>query len=400
MNKLPKIVLCILLFCAAFVWPSRAHAAARIFFDPTSASVAQNNEFTVQLKIDAQANQIIGSDAIVTYAAADLDVTSVTNGGYFSEFSNANNTSGGRIEIHGYVTSTYNSKTGAGTLATITFKSKKTSGSSAITITCSGSGNDTIMLNATGQNILSCTQVNQIAVSYSGGGSSTNTPTPTGSGGTGGSGNTNPTCSSLVTDISTAVGTPLPVSLTCAGSDANGNINAAEFIFGDGTTQVVEKNVGGSGSITTTHTYTTIGSLGASCRVRDNNGVWSSIPDSCKKVISIKPRLSPTPTPTRIVTNRATGYITPTPTQVVVSMISITPEPPYLAELTPTLYPQDDNTDGSENNRFWWIVGGAIALISAFFLLRRKKNPPTPPIPISPPPTQWQQPPVPPQTTI
>src|SRR5690348_15540610 len=64
----------------------------------------------------------------------------------------------------------------------------------------------------------------------------THTPTPTPS-------NSSPYCASLTSDITTANGTPQSVTFTCAGVDPGGLIMAAEFIFGDGTSQTVEKNV-------------------------------------------------------------------------------------------------------------------------------------------------------------
>ena len=377
-NTLPNRVLPAIVFLLAiFTRPSIAFAAARVYFDPTSVTVSQTNEFTVQVKIDAETSQVIGSDAIVSYAGADLDVTSVSTGGYFPEFTYANNASSGRLEIHGYVSSSDQSKTGAGTLASVKFKSNKNSGSSAISFSCAASGNETNILNTTGTNILSCAQVNQVAVSYTGS-STTNTPTPTSvSGGT----NTAPYCANLATDITTATGTPQTVSFTCAGVDPGGLILAAGFVFGDGTSQVVEKNVGSPGSISTTHTYTTIGTLGASCRVRDNDGAYSPTVDACKRIITIRPAQA-----------AATGTprITPTPTTPIISIIDETPEPPAEQDLASPDTQEALVEEETESNRFWWIVGGATSLVLAFILLRRKNKPPlTPPIA---PPESWQHP--------
>lgn len=419
MNKLPAIVAAFILFIlAGFSAPfARAQAAARVYYDPSSVSVAQNNEFTVQVKIDAEANQVIGSDVVVSYAGSDLEVTAVTNGGYFPEFNFANNASG-RIEIHGYVSSTYQSKTGTGTLATVKFKSKKGTGSSAVSFTCAGGGSDTNILTASGQNILSCSQVNQVAVSYMGAGSATNTPTPTQAAGTtatptptsgtgGTATNTVPYCTSLTSDISDTTGTPRAVTFTCSGTDPGGDITAAEFVFGDGTSQTVSRNVGSPGSISITHTYTTIGSLGATCKVRDNDQVWSYATNSCKRIITIRPGSSGGTSTGGSTSTGGTGgstnttggttiIPTPEPTIAVVSIIEETPEP-TIAALTPTLYPDETLTESdSGSNRFWWIVGGAISLILAFLLLRRKKGPPKSPPPVYTAPEVHPEPPGPP----
>lgn len=382
MSKLPKILAFIIFILVVYGKPVIAQAAPRIFADPASVTVSQNNEFTIQIKIDAESNQVIGSDTTVSYAGADLDIVSVTNGGYFPEFDSANNGNSGRLEIHGYVTSTYQSKTGAGTLATIVFKSKKSAGSSSISFTCVGSGNDTNIIDVGGQNLLSCGQTNQVSVSYNSGSSITNTPTPT----TGSQGSTNvtPTCASLVSNITTATGAPQAVTFTCSGVDPSGLIMAAEFVFGDGTKQLVERNAGSPGSIATTHTYTTIGTLGATCRVRDNDNVFSSIPESCRKIITIYPRPTNTPTPIRIATlsttnlnTQSTPIVTPTPTVAVVSIISDTPFPTFAPE--PTTEPLYGETEQPASRRPWWAIGGIIALFAAYLLLRRKKKPPTPP---------------------
>lgn len=402
MNKLPAYFSSLLLFFLFVLTPVQALAAPKLYFDPSTQTAVQNNEFTIQLKIDAEANQVIGSDVVVSYAGADLDVTAVTNGGYFPEFQFADNGSG-RIELHGYVTSIYQTKTGAGTLATLKFKSTKSSGSSALTMTCSGNGNDTNMLNSTGQNILSCNSINQVSITYSSGASNTNTPTPTTAGGaatptpTQASGNTTPTCTSLASSLTNTQGTPAPVTFTCSGADPDGYVNAAEFIFGDGTKQVVEKNVGGQGgSISTTHTFTSIGTFGASCRVRDNNTVYSSVPSGCKQTITIRPK------PTNAPIGGSQIYTTPTPTPKgntlttvatttapIVSIISVTPLPTLALQPSPTLYPPEDAKDAA-GSRFWWIAGGIASLLFAYLLLR-KKSPPKPPPPAPMPPIIIQE---------
>lgn len=400
MNRLKLLVSLIFFFFLLFAVPSKAMAAPRIFFDPSTITAVQNNQFTIQLKIDAEANQVIGSDVIISYAGADLDVVSVTNGSFFPEFHYASNGSD-RIELHGYVTSIYQTKTGAGTLATLTFNALKGTGSSALTMSCHDNGNQTNILNDSGNTILSCGSLNQVAISYSG---TANTPTPTTPAGstatptpTQGSSNTLPTCTSLAAAVTSAQGTPQAIGFTCSGADPDGYVNAAEFTFGDGTKQVVEKNVGGQGSLTTTHTFTSIGTFGASCRVRDNNNVYSSVPNSCKQTITIRPRptnapvggsnIYRTPTPTRA--SGATATRTPTPTVQVVTIISVTPFPTFAAYPSPTLYP-DEETDVA-SSRFWWIVGGALSLLLAYLLLRKKKPPQKPTQPTSVPPIIIQE---------
>lgn len=119
------------------------------------------------------------------------------------------------------------------------------------------------------------------------------TPTPT---------NSPPRCSGL--SVKPGAGAkPLTVSFACAGYDPDNDITAAEFGFGGSEKQLVEKGTGQFGSITTTHTYTEAGTYNVTCRVRDNNQVFSDYPSYCKYTVVVSdnnltptPRRSPTPT--------------------------------------------------------------------------------------------------------
>ncbi len=123
--------------------------------------------------------------------------------------------------------------------------------------------------------------------------SPTVTPTPV-------AGNTNPVCVDLI--VNPATGTvPYTVTLTCTGRDNDGDITAAEFTMPDGSTKMVEQNVGSPGSLTTTYTVTTSGAYSFSCRVRDNNNVWIAS-DNCRVSSGATPPPGTTATPTPIPT--------------------------------------------------------------------------------------------------
>ncbi|MBI5019312.1 hypothetical protein HZB58_03495 [Candidatus Gottesmanbacteria bacterium] len=125
------------------------------------------------------------------------------------------------------------------------------------------------------------------------------TPTPT---------NSPPRCSGL--SVSPGSGTkPLTVTFACAGYDPDNDITAAEFGFGGSEKRLVEKGAGQFGSITTTYTYTQAGTYHTTCRVRDNNQVFSNYPDYCKYSVVVTenaltptPRRTPIPTPTVVTT--------------------------------------------------------------------------------------------------
>lgn len=384
-NKLPKILISLLLFALfAHAKASSVFAAPIVQFAPTSKTININDTFNVVISINTENNAVMGSDVTVLYAGSDLEVTAKTNGGFFPEFTSANNPTG-RLELHAYTSAQFDSRTGSGTYANVTFKAKKGSGSSSITFACTSGGTDTNIVTTGGQNIISCSSLNQIGVTYTGG-DTINTPTPTSDGSSltptpttaPSGGNTTPVCASLTSDITTAIGSPVPVQFTCNGVDTNGYINAVEFVFGDRTSQVIEKNIGSPGSLSTTHTYTTIGTLGTSCRVRDNDNVWSSVSDVCKKIITIKPKPSATP--------KITGSPTLSPTPEDVTIISETPPPVTpTAEATPT--PMPDQTASSSSSTWWLLGGGVIAVLFGLLLLRRRDPPANPPIPPMNPPT-------------
>lgn len=401
-TKLFKLFSIVFLVLLAYAFPSaHAYATPSVLFDPTSATVTQNATFQVTVKVNVDSNNVLSSDAIINFAGADLTVQSVTGGSFFPSFSSSIDANG-KVELHGYETAGNSSITGNGTLATIVFKGTKSSGSSALSFACTGGTTDTNILSSAGQNILSCSQLNTVSVSYAGSDVSptltptpttppgvtptnTSTPTPTQVPGQ----NAIPTCVTLASDISVAT-SPVTVTFTCSGVDSDGDITAASFDFGDGSSQTISKNVGSPGSLSTSHTYSTIGAVRASCLVRDNNQVWSPTTTNCQKIVTLNPALSATPIPksgsTATLAKSNTG-------PVVVALISDTPAPTMepIETLTPTIAPAQKSGSGA----IWWVIG-VIALIGGFILLRRKKTTPNGHIPPINPPTGGtpQQPPI------
>lgn len=394
-NKLLNFLAAFSLCLLAYAFPvAKAQAAPSVLFSPTSATVVQNNTVTLKITINTDANSVRASDVTILYATNDLDFVSAANGVFFPSFSSANDPTNGRLELHGYTSFIGDSRTGTDSYATVVFKAKKSSGSSTISFICSGSGHDTNIVTTAGQNVLSCAQVNQVGVTYSNGSIPTPTPTPTIAAGTtptptptpsqAGT-NTIPTCVTLSSDTSLAVGAPLTVTFTCSGMDPDGYINAAAFTFGDGTSDTIYKNAGSPGSISTTHTYTTIGTLGATCRVRDNNNVFSNNSNDCKRIIIINPKPINTASVSYYQRVIAAGkgsvipVVTPTPEEVAIVYETPTPEAP---SITPTPLAQPA-AKLSIANILWWILGGLAVILGAILLLR-KKNPPPPPY-IQPP---------------
>ncbi len=159
-----SLMLSCLFFVASSVLAVQASAAPQLYFDPSPTSVANGSDVTINLRINTDTANVFGADAVVNFPSSDLNLKSVTNGGFFSDFTFAQ--SSGKIEIHGYFSTAFDSKSGSGNLANIILTGKKDSGSGTLTFTCSGNGNDTEIIDSNGNNILSCNNINQDVISY------------------------------------------------------------------------------------------------------------------------------------------------------------------------------------------------------------------------------------------
>ncbi len=153
-----------LFFVASGVVAGQTLAAPRLYFDPASVSVAKGSDASINLQIDVENKSAFGADATITFPSNDFTIKSVTNGGFFSDFSFAQST--GKLEIHGYFSALYNSKSGSGTFAVITLNSNKDTGTGVMNFTCSQGTSDTEILDSNGQNILTCSSLNQENLTY------------------------------------------------------------------------------------------------------------------------------------------------------------------------------------------------------------------------------------------
>lgn len=381
--KLARLVVVFLLWGVGSVWGARhVYAAPRLTLDPTSATVVNGASIQLGVTIDVENNQAFGADAILSYDSSDFDVTAVGNGGFFSDFSWGNDTGGGKLEIHGYFSALFASKSGLGTLATVTLKAKKDTGSSLVSFSCGGSGSTTKILNTNNANILSCGDLNQSTITFGSQTQPTSTPIPTATPNptatSAPSGNDiNPICESLSANR-TSGSVPLTVSFTCTGSDQDSDINYAEFTFGDGQQLSIEKNVGSKGTIAASHTYTIAGSFAASCRMRDTNGSFSSRPATCLKIITvsaagsgttgIRPTATPRPTPKPTVGMQIVPLSTVTPTPI--PSFALPSEAPSEEQKAEWVFPWTSISVGAV------ILGG---LFLVWWYMRRK--PPMPPPP-------------------
>jgi len=173
-----SIILSVFLFLTSLALAKTSFASPRLFLDPASISIPKNSDFDIKLTIDVENNSVFGAEAILIFPSSDIDIKNISSGGFFTDFSHAQIT--GRLEIHGFFSSPYDSKSGSGTFANLIFTAKKDLGSGVISFVCTGGENDTQILNTDGINILSCGVLNQSNLTYiAAGAGATASPTPT-----------------------------------------------------------------------------------------------------------------------------------------------------------------------------------------------------------------------------
>lgn len=183
-----------------------------------------------------------------------------------------------------------------------------------------GSGNYTIQVAAfNGSTQLSTTAFSKTFVVASSSAAGNNLPTPTliQPTQTQAASASLPSCTSL-SAIPFTGPAPLAVSLTGSGGSQGSTVSAFEFTFGDGAVQTVSKNVGASGSASTTHVYQNAGSYTATLKVRDSKGNLSQSKPLCSTQITVV-RIGGGTTATASADNlntKTTKTITPTPTVV------------------------------------------------------------------------------------
>jgi hypothetical protein len=105
-------------------------------FDPTSSTAENGGTFQVAVVVDAGSDQIRSTDIYVTFDATLLEAQSVSAGTFFPTVTN--NITSGQVYIAAMVDDGATTKTGSGTVATITFKALK-EGAGTLSFDCSSS---------------------------------------------------------------------------------------------------------------------------------------------------------------------------------------------------------------------------------------------------------------------
>lgn len=190
MTKIRKLLTALTISCLFFVasslFAASANAAPRIYFDPATTTQTVGNDFQINVNVDVGTTSIFGADAIINYPSDGFTVKSINYGGFFSDNVTPVQSSGQIILRGSFFSSATGSGSGNGTFATITFNASKAAGTGNISFNCGGS-NSTDIIDINGNNILSCSSLNQTTVTFSEGTTSVASPTP----GTNQSGSTN-----------------------------------------------------------------------------------------------------------------------------------------------------------------------------------------------------------------
>lgn len=196
MMKIRKIFSSLIVTCLFFVASSfcakAALAAPRLYLDPASESAPIGQDFQVNLNIDVGTTQVFGADALITFPNSDVTIKSVTKGDFFTDLGFGQ--AGTQVEIHGYFSTAYQSKSGTGTIATIILTSNRAAGSGLLHFSCDGFGTDTTIVDVNGNNILACSSLNQSVINFSTGDTISPTASPesvTSPNGTSSNGSTN-----------------------------------------------------------------------------------------------------------------------------------------------------------------------------------------------------------------
>lgn len=173
------IVFCACLFFIAIPFLQGAYAAS-LQFDPESATIATGEEFEMSIDVDAGVDQILAVDAKITYDT-NLEVVSVEDGTYLTVAKKDYATSG-EIYIAGIIEDAGTYVTGAGTLATVTFRGR-TNGTASMSFVCipgetaTDSNIAKNVINA--DDIIVCSENGTASITVGSGTSTVSTPTPT-----------------------------------------------------------------------------------------------------------------------------------------------------------------------------------------------------------------------------
>ncbi len=150
--------------------------AASLKFDVPSISVAAGDTFDLQVIVDSGGEEINSIDAYIKFDSSIVSAKSVAEGTFFPTV--LNDISNQRIYVAGLVDDPASSKSGSGTVATLTFSALK-NGTTTLTYDCDPSVNETskvVKSDIDATNIIVCSENGSAAVSVTTQAAATPTP--------------------------------------------------------------------------------------------------------------------------------------------------------------------------------------------------------------------------------
>lgn len=180
-NKL-NILLVSLFFILIFPVFSSVSAAS-LQIDPTTVTTTAGQQFTVNLNIDAGSNQILATDAYITYPSTLLEFVSAEVGTYenLALATKDSTSTNDELYIAHIVEAAGKFGQGAGTLAKVTFKAKA-DGTATLAFRCTpGSTTDSNIANNVfnAPDIITCSENKSATITIGTGVGSEATATPT-----------------------------------------------------------------------------------------------------------------------------------------------------------------------------------------------------------------------------
>lgn len=155
-----------------------AWAGSHLELSPSSGLISGSGT-PVQIIIDTGGSAAKSAKAVINFDSSLLEVASVAEGDFFDDVSYNIYNSSGQVVVNANLSldSMLESKTGSGTLATMTVKSLATSGSATMTFDCiTGSSTDSNINDPTPLDIIVCTENIDGNYSLGGGGGTISSP--------------------------------------------------------------------------------------------------------------------------------------------------------------------------------------------------------------------------------
>jgi len=155
-----KICLIILIFVGILLFssPVYAQSSPHLELSPSSGMITASGT-SIEVNIDTGAQAAKSAKSVINFDSSLLEVTSVQTGDFFDDVSHNIYNSSGQVIINANLSidSMLESKTGIGTLGTMTVKAKDSSGTAAMTFDCiEGSSTDSNINDPTPLDIIVC----------------------------------------------------------------------------------------------------------------------------------------------------------------------------------------------------------------------------------------------------